>query len=107
MNAYTTDLEDITNSLQFAEDLISTDSYDLQTIGNACSALCSCLNVLIQRVDVLNTRLDAMEAMREDSRRLYAEIQALKIRLDELEDATDTIEQEIGLAAYENGEDHL
>lgn len=91
MNAYTTDPEEIRLALMQA------DTNDVLVIGDSCAALAQIIVELTRQA----------EGMREVSCRLYADVEALKIRLDDLEDTIETIEQEIGLAAYENGEDHL
>lgn len=77
MNAYTTDPEEIRLALMHA------DTSDVLAIGDSCAALAQIIVELTRQV----------EGMREASCRLYAEVEALKFRVDDVEDLPDRLDE--------------
>lgn len=77
MNAYTTDPEEIVSALMHA------DSDNVLLVGDSCVALAQIIVELTRQV----------EGMRESSCRLYAEVEALKFRMDYVEDLPDRLDE--------------
>lgn len=93
MNAYTTDPEEIRSALMHA------DEDDVQLIGDSCAGLAQILVTLTQRVGILEHEV-------QKSQIAQISTQLTQVHID-LKSQIEALEQAIGLAAYENGEDHL